>query len=1022
MENKQLRSARNELFQQLRPKCVELSRIALQDNASVACLKAQKIAVESILGVLQKKCQQTDGTFDEKLADYVFFPLSQVLRSKRKYTDQLSELTIKCIKILLAFGWRNSISPDLAKQLLVLLTFVADGSSEKEVSSVPEEVMAEAYGALALLFQNLTHTFGGTGFVSDPGTLLALGHSVSVMLDGITNGPTPGVQIEALIALDKLWHCIQDPEVFPKFLPGAVSALTKSLTPSSGLRRSKKFIVQALKVFKHILTSTLNDVRTSTIKKICPNIETPSVTDHKNTLLTADWLKLTTDKVKLALSVVTKLRNHQSEEVCQALNKFCLSILDECHSTLTESSRILVETCMTLNGINCADITCERTTNLTDLALIHPDLADVVRDVMYEWITDLPRVMQANDEAAKVSVLRKLSRTQELLVELNIRSPILEKTLHNSLRDSITVATESLVCSRALEEIELNLDSQALSTWIMLGSSSLEFQPTIMLHECQTYTRKELLNLVASVGTRLLKIEMANDMLEYTKSASGDNVLSAYWLCFQLLKSSASTNQEPDELLESSLTHHDQHNIVEQELFSYSLSQLTTNNDEIRDWRLQLVAIEVIAERAKKMQRNFRLELVDALYAIVQILGSRNPRLRGHAITCLNIISQSCGYNSPSDLIIDNVDYMVNAISLQLNSFSIAPQAPQVLVMLIRLTGPSLILYLDDLIKTIFAALENYHGYQYLVDVLFSVLMEIVSVGSKSAQLRIANGELTLDHCKKSPPIITLEEIIETYISPKPSSECEIVPSHEPFPETPWKADEPPHELCTPPQCNEDHTEAIEIQKPAPTKTYLALLSIVRTTQYFLTSPSPMLRSKLLGLVSESANALSFDEDSFLPLVNDLWPVIIKRLYDSEPYVCIAACHTVANLCRGAGDFLASRISTEWCGLMKLARISKQKATVRSQGRGAKNIYSQGSQMWEAIQVLLTAVVRYVKIMDIMYDQVLELFGSLVWERPEILQTMENINADAVWLAMQGSRASSVLTTPNLKNYKFACQ
>ena len=156
--------------------------------------------------------------------------------------------------------------------------------------------------------------------------------------------------------------------------------------------------------------------------------------------------------------------------------------------------------------------------------------------------------------------------------------------------------------------------------------------------------------------------------------------------------------------------------------------------------------------------------------------------------------------------------------------------------------------------------------------------------------------------------------------------------------------------------------------------------------------------------------------------MNDVWPVIIKRLYDSEPYVCIAACHTVANLCRGAGDFLASRISTEWCGLMKLARISKQKATVRSQGRGAKNIYSQGSQMWEAIQVLLTAVVRYVKIMDIMYDQVLELFGSLVWERPEILQTMENINADAVWLAMQGSRASSVLTTPNLKNYKFACQ
>jgi hypothetical protein len=249
---------------------------------------------------------------------------------------------------------------------------------------------------------------------------------------------------------------------------------------------------------------------------------------------------------------------------------------------------------------------------------------------------------------------------------------------------------------------------------------------------------------------------------------------------------------------------------------------------------------------------------------------------------------------------------MVNAISLRLNTFDISPQAPQVLVMMIRLTGPTLLLYLDDIVGSIFAALDNFHGYHRLVEVLFSVLGEIVSAGSKSNQLQITNSPTTtINHRKTAPPVPTISDII-TLLSKKPNSESDALP-HEDFPRTPWKSAKTllDEAEAPPPEEAEQEEPSTEIEKPPPTKTHKMLTSIARLSQHYLTSSSPVLRSKLLNLITTSSSALYTDEDAFLPLVNDIWPVVIARLYDSEPFVQISACQTISKLCECAGDFLS---------------------------------------------------------------------------------------------------------------------
>jgi len=992
--------------------------MALRDDGSSSSNKALIHSTTQLFALLQQKCRRTDGVFDEKLADYTFFPISQILKRKQTYTDPLSELAIKSLRILLEYGWKSGIALDLARQLLMLLTFVAGGVPGKQSKPAPEELLVEAYGALAALFRDLANTSGGSASLIDEGTIPALGYCVTVVLEGATDGPSAEAQLEALQTLDAIWSCIKDAQALSIFLPGTISALTKCSLPSTSARRSRKVIVKGLGIFQYVLASLLSDIRTRSIRT--QNKAASSKDASEKQVLTSSWLKATSSQIKLALSNIIRLRNHESVEIRKALNRLCITILDECHDTLAESAPMLVETCMVLAGVDDDEELVDRTTSVVDISSIHLDLGDLIKSTIYNWVTSLPRVMQSNDETGKLLALGNLSKGHLLLEGLNLESPLLYDALRDSLRDSITVTLETLPARKPLQDSEFDLNSQAALTLGVENTLTTRFSPVLMARESQKETRKQFASLFDSLGSRECQIRMASEMLEYARGASGSSILSSFWLSSQILRSASSKNKDFDEYFESSLTLSDEQDVVGQDLFSYSMSLLGSENEATQDWRMQAIALEVVADTAQHLKRDFRTELVDTLYPVAQLLGSPNPNLREHAITCLNIISKACGYANASELIIENADYMVNAISLRLDTFDTSPQAPQVLVMMIRLVGPSLLLYLDDVVGSIFAALDNFHGYHRLVEALFTVLGEIVSVGSESNQLRITNGP-SICHRKAKRKCSSIEEIANMISMKPPRPEGESL-SQEKAPYTSWKsAKELLDEGDVPPPDEEDNGIATsEIAKVPSTKTYTMLHSIARLSQHYLTNASPVLRAKLLRLISTSSTALYKDVDSFLPLVNDIWPVVVKRLHDDESFVVIAAANAVAEICRSAGDFLSTRISVEWIELMKLAAQSKAKFAAEKRGEGGRGKYSQASQVWEAVIDLLTAIAGYVRIDDGMFDELLEQFGDLVWQRDELRDALEAVNSDAVWFILQDRRQNRRLDRPVMEGFTFA--
>ncbi|RDW65452.1 hypothetical protein BP5796_10144 [Coleophoma crateriformis] len=934
-------ASRNELFQELRPRCIELSELARRDDGTTKTAKELAESTSQLLNLLEQKCRRVDGAFDPKLADYVFFPLSLILRRKETISNRLTELTIKCLNILIVYGWKNAISLDLAKQLLLLLTFVAGGVPGQESKLAPEELIVEAFKALAALFKALSTTPKGPQSLVETSTVPALGHCITVILEGVTDGPSAAVQLQALRALDAIWACVKDLQALSTFLPGTISGLTKCLMPSTKSKRSRKTIVTALQVLQHVLTSILGDIQARVYK------DKESSPGNEQQTLTKPWLKATTDQIKLALANVIRLRKHESVEVHQALNKLCLVLLDECHDTLRESAAMLVETAMSLFEEEVSGDLLRRQTSLMDLAVIHTDIAELIKTTVYNWTTSLPRVMQSNDETAKVEALRSLSRAQKLLHDLNLESSILKETLAASLRDSVTATLDPGTTRKKLEEAPFDLNSQALTSLATENAQVIDFKPILMSGESQKQTRQQLQTLLANLGSRSSQIDMANEMLEYMRGAEGPSLLSAYWLSYHLLQAASSANADLDEFLEASVTFSEEEEAANQELFSYSVSlvsESTTTRSDEQDWRLQGIALEVIASTALRMKESFRTELIDTLYPITTLLGSPSPNLRTHAITTLNVLASSCGYQNTSALIVDNVDYMVNAISLRLNTFDISPQAPQVLVMMIRLTGPSLLVYLDDVVASIFAALENFHGYPRLVELLFSVLGEIVDVGSKGEQLKLPSATSTNALQREIPTGPTIGSIVDILKKRKQTqdSNASLDLAHEDFPRSPWKsakelldeadlARNPPSDSAEEEQAPTSHST--ELAPAPPSKTHTMLTSITRLSQHYLTTASPYLRTKLLVLISKSSLALSNDQDSFLPLLNDIWPVLIPRLHDPETFVIIAAARTLSTLCNSAararveregreGAGQARRLCAEFAGVGAAAKVA----------------------------------------------------------------------------------------------------
>lgn len=967
--------------------------------------------------------------------------------------------------MLISYGWKAAVSPQMVEQLLILLTFVVGGvPGRQESHNPPEEVVVEALACLTALVQNASASATASAALVEAKNVPALGHAVTVILESIVDGETPEIKRQALHALQALFQGIRDHAALATFLPGVVSNLARLLaTPA---REKTRVLVAAVESLQTVLLAVLSDLRTrSILMRGSSEVEDASVGDK---ILSASWLKATTMQIRLALVGVLKLRTASSEQVRAAVGSLALALLDECHATLENCAPPLVETCIMLAPDT--EPSFSSTTSLSDLATIYPELGETIKSTVYGWITGLRRIMQSADEDKKQTALRNVLRGTRLVAQLRLDSSTLDDAVSLALRESVSSLIQDDRQKLAVHSNSMDLQVLADRDRSTRDIHGVEYPLVVLRQESQVGTRSEMLALLSSIGNASHQVKLSLDMLDYTRESQGALQTSSFWLSFELTKAAIRASSDIDEFVDFSgvTDNFEDPKTALDELYAYSASLLDTYGEPSdADWKIQAIALEVIAFAASKSKEAFRPELIDVLYPIATLLGSPHPGLRDHAITTLDMLAASCGYASVSELIVENADYMINSISLRMNTLDITPASTKVLIMMTRLTGPHLIPYLDDVVASIFSALDNYHGYPVFVESLFAVLREVVEQGVKSDMLLEQGRETgTFGHKKQLPAATDLADVLRLLDARERrerdrEEEDAAMAAIDGHPSQPWGKNQTADAAEVPGEGDEPGME-VEKEKPPKTPTYVLLEKVAALTQHYLTSPTPTLRKSLLDLLSSVSPALSKDEDAFLPLVNAVWPVVTARLRDPEPFVVLAACNALGALCATAGDFLSSRIRTEWHdGLARWCRAKKDEALRKARsgapsstsnllalksssspalwrGLGMLELrpetpslpgdiaygnglgrFASAAQTWEAVVALLVAIVSHVRVPDDIFDDILALLADRLGRDVTVRAALEVVNTDAVWLVMYEQGMISSMETPQLGQVVF---
>jgi hypothetical protein len=1007
---------RQQTFRKLKPICVDLTQTTLALNGPKGSIAELTAGLEQLDSIVSSFLPHND-TLDDKLADYIFFPLSQILKLSQKVSIRCLELTLSILAVLIAQGWRQWIQPQLANQILILCTLLAsDKPSGLASTRTTVELRTFALRCLGNTFDALSASKEGKSLWRES-NIPQLGQTLSTILDALVEGANLNIQRAATGAMRNLISSIGDQSVLAGFLPGTVSKLTKVLTPRTSQRRNHEVLVDCLGILTTLLASTVSD-------EVAAKTASTDGTQSKATtpMTNAKWFEQAATQLQPALASICRLRSHERNDVTSATGELCFVLLSKCRKSLAKSANMALETLVVLASSQAGS-------KLETLLHIDPSLAVSLQELLHDWLQSLPRIMQSVDEQVKVQRIDHIRAAYDTLQHCNVDTTVLDHMIGFALRDSVVITLqEATKAHDTAPSVEI---MQSLNVELLDRTTDRSaFGSALVQNGVQQDVMNSITSFVESLGFVTRSSDFTSDLSRDLRYSQDDSQLANFWLLYVAAKAALKATDDMNTLvnIQSDTSAGD---LIE-EMYSMSLQILNESSAERSDPRLKSLALRALALRADHAGQDFQYELIDALYPVLHTLATPESQLQQDSIVCLNKITKACAYSSTQQLIVDNVDYLTNAVALKLNAFDVSPQAPQVLLMMVQLAGPTLLPYLEDTVESIFAALEDFHGYPLLVELLFKVLAVMVEEGVKAPQLAIADrktNDAIIREAETWLPtgLAGLVDLIKAKKEDDGRSDDprETRRTGESFPTRPWATEnqeddqsEDENKEDSAQNSGEDQQVTDEMAPPPARKTYNLLLEITTLTQHFLPSASASLRISLLGLIRTAIPAMAHHEASFLPLINTLWPEVTARLDDSEVYVQVTALEIISFFCEYAKDFMRSRMLQLWPLLHQIhERVAREMHTSKlpsfrneqHQGKIAKakseavavtppNYNNTLTRMLrDAVVNTVTIAVRHVPLPPEKFDEALDLLESSL-DGEEIRRALVAQNADAVWL------------------------
>ncbi|QSL65826.1 hypothetical protein MERGE_000104 [Pneumocystis wakefieldiae] len=935
------------------------------------------------------------------VSDYVFLPLSHLWRGYSTLDDRLKEALLRCTNHLIRIGWGLDMSDALFRQLCILLTgFVRPVSGLER--NLPEDLCLEALDGLYILFSSRKESqkcLGNGGKGLDGGLVAMTGYTVSVLLEIYEKTLWNRLQNKCLDVLQVfLLEVVQDKGVLRRFLPGIMSTVCQSL--ANGKVKHSRAIIASIVLSRRLLEACFADgslegvlhgldVDTIDQKMTLDHIRNMSIADSsvlesnkhvsevsddalegKAPIGSREWLMSTRKRVYTVCNVLLGLKAHSNKQALYNCIQLLLSTILFLAGDLEESIQ---------------NVSVKFLFQIEEHKYPQQDLEDLVNILLKEHLDAWPRLNLLSNEDAKRHHLISMMHIVSFLSKRHLESSFVFDFLIHRISDSLHFAKDIKISKKTdLVQSFLYFNAQDLSeshTYSGLKFPVLRFEN---IEDDSTFFALE--NLFATFG-RYSSVKFLNSLLYKIKMSTYEprtNVLRWIFLCNlrHMVHNSSPHDQHIDVNMER----------IYMDVYTDSLNYISEFSsymyDEAMDCSLSqdkvvhiCLDLEMISLIAKKLGEQFRIEFVDCLYPIVYLLGSHSEAIVQHARTCLNNLTLYCGYDSIQDLLIGNVDYLINAINLKLNTFDVFPTGPAFLIILLRLVGSTMVPYLEDVVDSVFVVLDNYHGYSNLVSFFFSFLNEVVRINGMVERPKIA--QVAQDDIHGTGPCSEVIQIATRIRSLYHTDATEAIET----------------------TCDSlDHSTSLENPSNHMNKITLKIIQkISNKSQMFLNHQSSNIRNELLKMLSVSIPFLASDERSFLPFINDIWPLVISQLDLNEvTSVITSSLNVIALLCIYAKNFMTSRLSKH--GIKILCNLLN--TSCQQNINGITDKFSRSVNIQNGIFATFDAAIENVKLPDKSVDKIIESVISFLKEPSKGLEieglrkTLERRHPDKLWLSM----------------------
>lgn len=744
------------IFSAVRPLCVALTNVVV-DNEKIGektevlpPLKALDVQLKhyvceelNIEAVRVEDCGQWD-LISPKLADYIMFPLSELLKRPNLSDTELEHL-LSIMRTLVVCCWSNQFDPQLFNQLIPLVTFLIGGKpNDFNLSNSSNETLSNGVDIIrGLLISCQNNTILNP--LKSQEMIPSIGHLISVLLNLTFQCQDLSVKLSSLKSLNLIYHLINDGEILSLMFPGNVSTFAKIMKSKPHSKIIGELFITFTTLVNLIFSDldlgiieseiTLDELKELSIDDLAENDEIIKISEVKiGQHRTSSWLKATIPQFEKGLTIILNLSdlNVTKLNVKDSLFQFNIKMVRNsfiaCSKLIPLNLKSLSQICQFDSSY--IDQTCE-----SFLYCFHGNEIQIkCLDLMNEELNNMNFVLNSPNSDKINDYLNYLNLLVNIVIEVGDES---SKLIIESLVNKLVLNLSKMVKMKSLKDLKIQ------------NKKLIEPIETQMLLISKDYIKGEIdvngigqVNLfdgvfIKDVETNLQKLLRSLAKSDLAEFYLGDNYneeleASVYiWILTEI-----TSNVKPkvaDEFLDFGSDDDDNENEndsqqvqlldLRYQILDKSIENFKNNDSEFP----VLTSLKSINSNLKYFGEDFKDELINVLYPVVECLSSNYERIRMESQITITNISVELYDGSITEMLKDNMDYLVDSISNKLISDAITPKILIILNVLIKIGSIDILKELRDIITALFTLLDLYHGYDSLVGGIFLIFNEILT-------------------------------------------------------------------------------------------------------------------------------------------------------------------------------------------------------------------------------------------------------------------------------------------------------